>query len=79
MSECDSELFWCFFKQDYLLFAPRARLMEMFLLSTQKIPIRRKVSVYWSCIAIFLAEVCFVCLTEASHRDVSFEHTDNCV
>ena len=28
------------------------------------------------CIAIFLAEVCFVCSKEASHRDVSFGHTD---
>ena len=37
----------------------------------------RKFSAYWSCIAIFLAEVCFVCLKETSHRDVSFEHTDN--
>ena len=27
----------------------------------------RKVSAYWSCIAVFLAEVCFVCLKEASH------------
>ena len=36
----------------------------------------RKMSAYWSCIAIFLAEVCFVCSKEASIRDVSFEHTD---
>ena len=52
MSECVSEMFWCFFKQDYLLFAPAGHLMEMFLLSTQKI------SAFWSCIAIVLAEVC---------------------
>ena len=37
----------------------------------------RKVSAYWSCIAILQAEVCFVCLKEASHRDVSFDHKDN--
>ena len=37
----------------------------------------RKVNGYWSCIAIFLGEVCFVCLKEVSHRDVSFEHTDD--
>ena len=29
------------------------------------------------CIAIFLAEVCFVCSKEASHRNVSFEHTEH--
>ena len=37
MPECVSEMFWCFFKQDYLLFASRGRLMEMFLLRTQNI------------------------------------------
>ena len=31
----------------------------------------RKVSEYCSCIAILLAEVCFVCSKEESHRDVS--------
>ena len=36
----------------------------------------RKVSEYCSCIAIFLAEVCFVCSKEASYRDASFEHTE---
>ena len=28
---------------------------------------------YLSCIGVFLAEICFVCLKRASHRDVSFE------
>ena len=37
MSQSVSEMFWCFFKQDYLLFAPAGRLIEMFLLSTQNI------------------------------------------
>ena len=32
--------------------------MEMFLLSTQNIRFGEKNSAYWSCIAIFLAEVC---------------------
>ena len=32
----------------------------------------RKVSEYCSCIAILLAEVCFVCSKEEFHRDVSF-------
>ena len=29
------------------------------------------------CIAIFVAEVCFVCSKEASHRYVSFGHTEH--
>ena len=103
MSECVSGIFWCFFKQDYLLYSPRRRLMEMFLLGTQNTPyalaknycilelncyfpsgsmfcllrggvssnvsfehtehtLWRKISAYWSRIAIFPAEVCFVCL-----------------
>ena len=37
MSECVSEISWCFFKHDYLLFASKKRLMEMFILSTQSI------------------------------------------
>ena len=30
-------MLWCFFKQDYLLFDSRGRLMDMFLLSTQNV------------------------------------------
>ena len=69
MSECVSEMFWCFFKQDYVLFAPAGRLMEMFFEHTEH-TLWRKISAYWSCIVIFLAEVCFVCSGEASRRDI---------
>ena len=51
--------------------------MEMFILSTQNIRFDEKFSEHCNCIASFLAEVCFVCAKEASHRGVSFEHIDN--
>ena len=37
ITEWVSELSWCFFKQDYLLFASRGRLIEMFILGTLNI------------------------------------------
>ena len=52
--------------------------MEMFLISTQNIRFGKKLVSINNCssIAIFIAEVCFVCSKEASRRDVSFEHTE---
>ena len=76
MLECVSELLWCFFKQDYLLFAEGASYGDV-PFKHKEHTLWRKVSAYWSCIAIFQAEVCFVCFKDVSHRDVSFEHTDN--
>ena len=69
-----------FLKQDYILFASRGVSWRSGDASFQHTEhtLWRKISAYWSCIAIFLArEVCFVCLKETSYRDVSFEHTDN--
>ena len=37
--------------------------MEMFILSTQNIRFGEKFSEYCNCIASFLAEVCFVCVS----------------
>ena len=36
----------------------------------------KNVSENCSGIDIFLADICFVCSKEVSHRDVSFEHTE---
>ena len=36
----------------------------------------RKGRGYWSCFGVFLAEMCFQCLGGTSHRDVSFENTE---
>ena len=78
MSECVSGIFWCFFKQDYLLFSSRGRLMKMFLLGTQSLPYAlAKNQCILECIAILLAADSFVCSREASHRDVSFEQTEH--
>ena len=56
-------------------FSISARLMETFLSSTNKF--WRKVRAYWSCIVVFLAEICLNCVNGESHSAVSFENTEH--
>ena len=80
--KCASGIFWCFFKQDYPLFSSNGAThgdVSFRNAEHTMYTLWQNISAYWSCIAIFLAEVYFVCLKEASHRDVSFEHTEHTI